>query len=319
MQELFLYSSIYSWTAQDLIQQLNDTNGEEVILRVNSGGGEVFANYGICAKMAEHGNVICKVDGTAMSSAANLLFYAKRVECLDETVFLFHRADMYCRTDEDKEFLAKVNKGLKQKMLMKIDADKFKEVTGVSIDEMFDPEQRRDVVINAKEAKQIGLVDKIVKLTPSETARIEAFTKKSYFKVAADASPNNSNPLNMTTEKLKAEHPAVYQQIFENGVTAGIAKEKDRVGAFMAFVELDPKAVKEGITKGESMTETQRSEFALKAISKTRLESIEGDGTDKPLATSERGEQGKEKEKTEKEKEVAAFSAAVDARLGIKK
>ncbi|HYG49744.1 MAG TPA: ATP-dependent Clp protease proteolytic subunit, partial [Flavobacteriales bacterium] len=304
------------FVAEDLMRQINDAGKDEIVLRVNSGGGQVFANYGICAKMAEHGNVMCKVDGIAMSSAANLLFYASKVECLDTSVFLFHRADMFCENDQDKEFLAKVNLDLKKKMLMKVNADLFKECCGVTIDEMFSAESRIDVILNAKQAKQIGLVNKIVKLTPSENERIEAYNRR--YNIAANSNDNpNKNSNTMTIEKLKAEHPAVYQQIFEQGVTAGVSKERDRVGAFMAFVELDPKAVKEGIVKGENMSETQRSEFAIKVMSKVQLEKTETDGGKKAVTTG--GSDAEVAAKTEKEKELAAYSESLDKRLGLKK
>jgi ATP-dependent protease ClpP protease subunit len=167
-KELYLYTGIYDFSAQELIAQIEENMGEEVVLREMCPGGSVFATHGICAKLVEHGNITIKVDGCAMSSGANLLPYAKRVICLDVSKFLLHRADMDIESTEDQIFLDSINKDLKAKLLLKVDASKFKEVTGYTINDMFNPSQRINITLNAKEAKDIGLVDEIVKLSPKE-------------------------------------------------------------------------------------------------------------------------------------------------------
>lgn len=304
-KELRLYSGIYDFVADSLIASIDELMGEEVTLRVNSTGGSVFANYGICAKMMEHGNVNIKVDGTAMSSAANLLPYAKSVSCLDVSTFLLHRADMMVENDGDKEFLARINKDLKSKLLLKVDADKFEKVTGTTIEDMFNAEKRVDVILTAKQAKQIGLVNTIINLTPAEVNALN-----NVYSLAANNEQNKKT--NMNLEKLKAEHPALYNEV----LALGIAQEKDRVGSFMAFVELDAKAVKEGITSGKAMTETERSEFAIKAVSTKQLSNIVADSTPSELKTKEQIELDA---KSAKELELLAFSKAVDKNLGLNK
>lgn len=303
-KEIYLYSPVYDFVAESLISTMNE-NPEELTMRVNSPGGSVFANYGICAKMQEHGNVICKVDGAAMSSAANLLPYAKSVECLDVSTFLLHRADMYVETEADKAFLARINKDLRAKLLARVDAVIFKEVTGFTIDEMFDSEKRIDITLDAKQAKKIGLVQKINKLTPSE---VEAFNAKMLFNIAA-SSPEKEKPKtknNMTIDTLKAEHPALFAQV----VALGVEKEKDRVEACLAFMDVDAKAVKAAIESGKDLSQKQMAEFALKAISNKSLTALTEEGA--PVVTTT---ETVEKEKDAKEKELEAFSNAVDSNL----
>lgn len=302
-KEIYLYSPIYDFVAESLISAMNE-NPEELTMRVNSPGGSVFSNYGICAKMQEHGNVTCKVDGAAMSSAANLLPYAKSVECLDVSTFLLHRADMYVESDSDKEFLARINKDLRAKLLARVDAVIFKEVTGFTIDEMFDSEKRIDIMLDAKQAKKIGLVQKINKLTPSE---VEAFNSKMLFNIAATTDINNpKTKKQMTIDTLKAEHPALFAQV----VALGVEKEKDRVEACLAFMDVDAKAVKAAIESGKDLSQKQMAEFALKAISNKSLTALTEEGA-KEVTTTEVAE----KEKDAKEKELEAFSNAVDSNL----
>lgn len=302
-KEIYLYSPVYDFVAQDLISAMNE-NTEELTMRVNSPGGSVFANYGICAKMQEHGNVNIKVDGAAMSSAANLLPYAKSVECLDVSTFLLHRADMYVESESDKAFLARINKDLRAKLLARVDAVVFKEVTGFSIDEMFDSEKRIDIMLDAKQAKKIGLVQKINKLTPSE---VEAFNSKMLFNIAAyNDNKNQQKQKTMTIDALKAEHPALFAQV----VALGVEKEKDRVEACLAFIDVDAKGAIEAINSGKDLSQKQMAEFAVKAMSKKSLTDLAAE-SNKGIATTE----VTETEKDAKAKAIEAFEKGVDSHL----
>jgi len=306
-KEIYLYSPVYDFVAQDLISAMNE-NTEELTMRVNSPGGSVFANYGICAKMQEHGNVNVKVDGAAMSSAANLLPYAKSVECLDVSTFLLHRADMYVESESDKAFLARINKDLRIKLLARVDAVIFKEVTGYSIDEMFDSEKRIDIMLDAKQAKRIGLVQKINKLTPSE---VEAFNSKMLFNIAAyNDNKNQQKQKQMTIDTLKAEHPALFAQV----VALGVEKEKDRVEACLAFIDVDAKGAIEAINSGKDLSQKQMAEFAVKAMSKKSLTDLAAE-SNKGVATTE----VVETEKDAKAKAIEAFEKGVDSHLKVVK
>lgn len=305
-KELYLYSGIYDFTAEAIISQINDHMGDKIDLRTNSGGGEVKAGWGIAAKISEHGNVNMKVDGSADSMTANLLMYAKSAECLDVTTFTLHRAaysSWYTPTEEDQAYLLNMNKDLKAKMLLKLDSEVFKKVTGFTIDEMFDPEQRINITINASDAKKIGLVQKVNKLTPSEA---EAFNKRMAF---AYNEQNPNLPIKMTVDEIKLKHPEAYNQI----VKAGIEQEKDRVGSFLAFIDVDPEGVKKGIEAGTNLSATAMAEFSRKAFSATEIKKIEADNA-KPLQTGEAPATAE----TEKEQALAVFEKNVSAQLGLK-
>jgi len=289
-KELYLYSPVYDFVAQDLIASIQEFISEEVTLRVNTPGGSVFSTWGIIAKMKEHGNVSIKVDGAAMSSGANMLLYATNVEALDVSKFLFHRADMYVANPEDQAFLDDINKDLKAKMKMKINAAKFKEITDYSIDELFDSTKRIDVVLSAKEMKEIGIVTKINKLTPAD---VTAFNNKMFAVAASVAASVEAKeevkiekPIikinKMTIEALKAEHPELFNSI----IALGVAKEKDRTGAWLAFVDVDAEAVSKGIKDGVELSATAMAELSRKSFSAKALKDIEADST-KDVKTEE--------------------------------
>jgi hypothetical protein len=228
--------------------------------------------------MSEHGNVTIKIDGFAASMGAFMLLYANKVECNDVSKIMLHRADMYTETQEQKTFLASVNKDLRAKLEKKIKADVFAEVTGVTFDEMFNPDKRIDVWLDAKQAKKIGLVDKINKLDPKE---LEAFSAE-MFNIAAKLNNkeivNPEKPINMNIEKLKAEHPDVYAQIFALGQKA----ENDRVQAWLTYVDADAKTVTEGIKGNEAPSLAIQAELNRKAFSIEALKNLENQNPPKP-------------------------------------
>lgn len=308
-KELYLYTSINDWSVKDLLVALEDSMGDEVRMRENCGGGSVMACYGLCAKIYEHGDVTILVDGMAASGGANLLPYAKKVECLDVSTFLLHRADMYVSTEEDKAFLAKVNADLRAKLELRVDAAKFKKVTGYTLDQMFDTEKRIDIMLDADQAKKIGLVQKVNKLIPAD---ITALNHR-LMGIAAEHKPEPEEepekPTQMTKEELQKNHPAVYAEIFGLGVAA----EKDRVESCLVFAEVDLAGVKAAIEGGKPLSAKQTSEFALKVMSSSTLKKIEAEaGEDTPTGDDTPTVQ------TEKEKADAAFDAAVNQNLGLK-
>lgn len=316
-KEILLYSPIYDFVAERIITAMEQNKDQDITLRINSPGGEVFAGWGLIAKIKEHpGNIIVKVDGAAASMASDILLFVSYVEALDVTRFLLHRADMPIRDEKDQEFLDGVNKDLKSKMTSKLDSAKLKELKGVSIEDLFKADgERVDLWLTAKEAKAIGLVNKIVKL---ETAQVKAMEDRHvlafeetqrYFSIAATAPSEPPKPTNndrMTIDELKAKHPDVYAL----AVADGAAQERDRVGAWMAFAGIDPEAVKKGIESKEPVTQRVMAEMGVKAMSPDILAKLTKEAapavvTETPAAANVKPE-------------VLAFEQALNTRLGIK-
>lgn len=282
MKELYLYGSIFNFSAELLIQQIEENMDKEIVLRVNTPGGGVLSGYGLLAKMREHGDVHIKVDGSAMSMGAFALPFAKSVEALDVSQIMIHRADMYVDNDEDQKFLDNVNKQLRAKMTRRIDEEQLKKVSGYTLDDIFDPSKRIDVHLSAADAKKIGLVDKVVKLDPEE---MKAFQSK-HHSLAAQALPVQepkkktiSNSNTMTKEQLKKDHPAVYAAIHGEGVTAGKKEAKEVAEAWAAWGEIKTEKaqamVAEGIQSGVAPTAAQLSILTLEATKSNALASLQ--------------------------------------------
>ncbi|MEE9574336.1 MAG: hypothetical protein V3W20_14870 [Candidatus Neomarinimicrobiota bacterium] len=175
------------------------------------------------------------------------------VEALDVSTFRLHRADGFVDSDQDKALLDKINKDLRAKMLKKINPEIFKEVTGHTINEMFDSEKRIDIDLDAKQAKKIGLINKIIRLEPRQIAAMnKKFVAFADFggEVIAENSQGSDKKQKqteikieqkkeiMTQSEIKAQFPDVYNAIRTEGITA----ERSRVNAVLKFSSIDLEA-----------------------------------------------------------------------------
>jgi ATP-dependent protease ClpP protease subunit len=319
-KELYLYSGVYDFVAQELISQMEENKSEDITIRVNSPGGSVFAGWGIIAKMKEHGTPVnVKVDGVAASFSAYLPVFSDYVECLDVSRIHLHRADGFVNSPEQQEFLDSVNKDLKAKLAARIDAAKLKELKGVTIEDLFDPDQRIEVWLTAKEAKAIRLVNKIVKLNPSQITAYSNLMKIAASIDADGGSPTEKKPIPTkhvmkTLEELKAAHPELYAQAISEGKAFGSAEERDRIRGWEAFRNIDAAAVDAGIKSGKAISGAEIAELSAKAVSPEALKKLTASSA-APLRTDEETPLA---EKTETEKELAALEASVRKSVGLK-
>ena len=274
--EILIYSPIYSYTAEWLVREINTfADDAQLTLRLHTPGGGVIDGYAMLSRLSDRtGGTDVFVDGMAYSMGAYIALYGGVVIANEASKFMFHKAaypSWYEPNEIEQQGLKDINAALKAKMIARLnDSVEAKEL----IKKVFEPDVRNDVYLSAKEAKKIGLVTEIRPLDLSVKARMDEEAKISayYTEQSFDNQHKNNTfePIKttskMTFEQIKAEHPAVFAQIIAIGEASGTAKEKDRVGSYLAFMEAAPEAVKAGIASGNAMSETQRSEFAMAAF-----------------------------------------------------
>lgn len=330
MKEILLYSAIYGWTAEDFINRLEANSGNAITVRMNCPGGDVLAGYGMFAKFNEHKQEKkVKVDGAAKSMGAYFCAAASEVECLTVTEFLLHRAaypswlenDKAMFTDAMKASLATTNNHLRTVLEAKVNADLFKKVTGVSMDDMFSLDSRIDVVFNAEKALKMGLVSKVVPLTTAKKKEVQALAAE--YGVAAFASEvttedeapeandndNHKKPNKMTLAEIREKYPQAYADIVAEGVKA----ERIRVNSILAWHKVDPQGVLAMIKEGKEMTADVTQEMTVKAIGMTNLAAAQADGAPEVVP----GEKPKEGAKTAQQIEDEKGFDAVNKMLGI--
>ena len=346
MPEVLLYGPIESYTVPDIIKEIDEhAEADELTMRINSGGGSPEYGWGVIAKFAEFtGKKRIANDGKAFSMAAFASLYTEQenVECLDVTEFMYHRAaypswfesNAEFFTDELRGNLERINKNLEVAFRNRVDVAKFEQLKGVKVKDMFSMGSRVDVFLSAQEAKTVGIVGKINKITPSKRAELNASSASISAKYNAEvpviakpeqeekkASTYSSNQNNdkMNIEELKTKHPTVYAEVLalgkSEGITEGAEAERDRVGAWSAFAKADPEAVQAGIKSGKNISQTEMAELTVKLASAGKIEEIEKEEKDKPGASTATDKPDATVEPTAAQK----LEADVMGKLNIKK
>lgn len=320
-KEILLYGDIFGYSAERAITELNTVGNSDVVLRFNGDGGELRYGWGIITKAKElKGNKLFKNDGEANSLMAFAFCYNDNNEAIDTATFGFHRAS-YGKAYESSEFftsadrqeLIEKNAKLRAAMEAKIDVSAFQRVThGVTLDQLFSMDERIEVCLTAQQALECKLINRIVKITPEYDNQVKALT--AYYgqrmPIAAHTDPPTTqkqpNPTAMTEDQLKSQHPEIYASIFNKGVTA----EFDRAGSILAYIDADRKGAIEAFKSKAPLTETQRSEFAIKLASAKEVKTLEEEGA--PAITTRKETTLKTETDPDKAKAKAEFEKSMD-------
>lgn len=331
MNEILLYSTIYSYTANEFVTKMGLVKADaDLTVRINGGGGEPTYGWAMVAKYLEHkGRKLIKVDGAAHSMYAFFLCYCDDSEAIDVSEFLIHRAaypdwiesnpDRF--TEAMRSEVERCNEFLKKAFEAKVDKAEFEKITGVKIKDIFSMDQRLEVMLTAQQAKKIGLINRVVTITPKRQAEINSLKEKMTaesvgISIAAKEEELNENSKsnNMATEiktidDLKANHNAIYKQAVKRGET----KERKRIEALMVFHKFASKEVEEAIKSGKTLDSVMMAEMQLKMNAAATLAAKRGENGE-VIETEE-----VTAEKTAAQKQLEEFTALVDKGLGLAK
>lgn len=310
-KEILLYDDIYSYSARNAINELEEArDSSEIVVRFNGDGGEIRYGWAVLAKAKElKGKKLFKNDGEANSMYAFSFCYNENNEALDTSYFKFHRASYgldYERseyfTESDRKELEEKNAKLREAMEAKMDSAKFAAITKVSFDELFSTSGRIEVTLTAVQALECGLINRVIPLTPEYSAQVRALTAHfSPNRIAAHSEPVISTT--MTKDEIQAKYPTAYKEIFAAGKKRGIQIEFDRADSIIAFAETDPKKAIEAFKSQKPLTDAMRTEFLRKEFSALSVKKLEGENAD-PLITA-----------AEEVKPPAGAKTVVDAKL----
>lgn len=162
--EFYGYISEYSWWGDEVTpamfkQDLNDLGkGGPVTVRINSGGGEVFAASVIRSIIMDYpGRVTTRIDGLCASAATYVAMAGDLVKMQDSAFFMIHDPSGYAwgTIDEIKVFLDEL-KTVKNGIV-----ETYQNKTGL------DPEKLSKMMsaetwMTAQEARELGFVDEVI-------------------------------------------------------------------------------------------------------------------------------------------------------------
>ena len=298
-QEVLFYGEISNFTVSSFINRIREAKDSRKPVKIlaNSMGGDPDPGYGMIKTIRDFPfKKKMSVHGSAYSMMAFACLYVNDVECIDQSKFLFHRAAAMFREDEQipamRELLVTRNEDLRRAMEERLDIDAFERISGVTLDQLFSMDDRIDVILNAEEAQEIGLVSEVISLPAVEMENINS-------RMMAASAGVGIHQLNIpkmkTLEELKEKHPELYAQAIEAGkkeakpadppkppaekeekdlsddeklLQAGIEKERQRVAAWQVYAEVDAKKVSEGINSGKEITAADTQELLLSAAKK---------------------------------------------------
>ena len=321
MAEIFLYNDISEFTAEMFNRQLSNREGQDVNIRMTTRGGYTPAGVAMISGMDRFtGNIKMSVDGDVSSMGAFMLLYADEVEMSDMAEIMFHKAaypSWYTPTDSEKENLKRENNRYKKKMEQRL-GEAAKEL----IDEIFKEDVRNDVYLTANKAKKIGLVNKVIKLTPSQKAAYQSqyltVTKAAYDEYREEKETSNTsdkqktNKMEITQEELDRKIAEAHAKGYQEGHADGKKAETERQSAWDAFADVDPEAVKKGKASGEEMPRSEELRLLRMASAKDAQKELEEDG-------AEGAELGEGKEAlTDEEQKKAETRAILAKECGVK-
>lgn len=114
----------------------------------------------------------------------------------------------------------------------------------------------------------------------------------------------NSNSKTMTKEEFKNAHPAIYNEIVQEGVTS----EANRVAAWMAHSATDMETVVNGINSGKEITNADTQALLVKQVAKSNIAALRADS---PAAVIVNASEGLESLENEQDKELEQISKGI--------
>ncbi|HWR66077.1 MAG TPA: head maturation protease, ClpP-related [Bellilinea sp.] len=162
--EFYGYISEYSWWDDDVTPAkfkadlINIGKGGPVTVRINSGGGEVYAASVIRAMLMDYpGKVTARIDGLCASAATLVAMAGDVVKMQDSGYFMIHDPSVLTWGNEEElqeaiDFLAKIKEGL---------VDAYVNKTKMEPEKL--AQMMKDTTwMTAKQAHEMGFVDEVI-------------------------------------------------------------------------------------------------------------------------------------------------------------
>lgn len=352
MVDILLYGSIWQYTAMwffDQIKEAQEKNADATFnVRINTEGGSPEYGMGVIKKIQEISDLIDRiiVDMQAHSMGLFLLCYVdkEKTEANDTAQAVLHRAAYPTWMENASDFqgsiyadiLTKTNKDLEKAFRARVDVAVLEALPqfvdkNIKLKDIFSMESRVEVLLTASDLKKIGLINKINKITPTKSAEVKTLATvfadcKSVedFKMAAQAinptaKSETQNDTIMDLKELKEKHPAIYQAAKADGITEGIAQEKERIEAIMVFADVDLKACVSAIESGKPLSAKAQAEMMRKSVSAESLKALKKENAEEVTTETTTDEVDETEEGKKKKAKVKTFESDLDAQLGLKK
>lgn len=155
---------IYDWLGMEAVspksinEQLEQANGEDLEVEINSGGGSVFAGSEIYTAIKSYkGNVIVKIVGLAASAASVIAMAGKKIVMSPTAQIMVHNVSTYAEGDHrDMEHTAEILKSANETI-----ANAYRIKSGKSQEDLLKM-MDEETWMTSKKAKEFGLIDEVM-------------------------------------------------------------------------------------------------------------------------------------------------------------
>ena len=161
VSHIYMYDAIGGYWGiepENFIKQLNEIDTPEIVLHINSPGGDVFDARAIATAIKQHGSVIsAQIDGLCASAATYISAACKSVSMADGGFYMVHEG--WTLAMGNKNDLSKT-----VALLEKVDnsiINDYERKTGQSRDQL-ESWMKDETWFSAEEAKEHGFVDLII-------------------------------------------------------------------------------------------------------------------------------------------------------------
>lgn len=245
--DLILYGPIseYSWwgdevTPKQFAKDLKDLGDiDELHVRVNSGGGDVFAGQTIYSLLRSFkAKKIVHIDGLAASIASVIVMAGDTVIMPKNATLMIHNPAVWARGEASElrewaDILDKIRDGI---------IEVYQAKSGMEREELV-ALMDKETWMNADEAKEYGFVDEVEELQVAASVNagvlnlngvtfdLAAFKVKPPFAATEPKKQNNrgGKPMEITAQVVAEQHPQVHKELVEQGRQAGAQAERARI------------------------------------------------------------------------------------------
>lgn len=340
-------ASIYRWFGIQAVSPslvadaLEEAAGAPVDVLINSGGGSVFAGSEIYTMLKEYpGEVIGKITGLAASAASFLAMGVDKLLISPTGQIMIHNSSTYSEGDRHTHtgqagMLLSTDEAITNAYALK---------TGKSKEELL-ALMDSETWMNAQKAVELGFADEIMfaEETPAisnslssfvelpqeviDKVRSELLKNGSHFGIPGFQEPINSVELKsekgddrpMNLEELKAQHPALYNEV----LNLGVSQERSRITLLNALAgapgaaDIVAKAIENGATAGEAAMEiVKASQERLTTEAKNRAADSKDSGAEEVPA--DEAPNDKKDPEASTQQEADALVAEIKALRGAK-
>jgi ATP-dependent Clp endopeptidase proteolytic subunit ClpP len=290
MKEILIYDVIGSFdlTAKNVIEQINDAKGDDILVRINSVGGDVFEGMAIYNALKKYdGKVSIEIEGLSASMASIIMLAGDSISASENSLIMIHNPSAGVM-GESKDLSKRAELLDKMKGQMVTIYKGKSNISEKEIIKMMDEE----TWFTSNEAMEVGLIDNVT----------EAIKVAAHF----DLTKITNNIPKWVEDKYTNENNTEMEEVKNM-----LLDLKNAVANFVTNTEVEAKEVTEDVTVNITDDESIKEQIIGFSEKLVELDSVhtELDSSKSLIATMEETIASMEVEKADLEAEINKHNA----------